>query len=85
MIKGSEYLEDDDRHTEGFRSGVKTAHKSLKVQLGAYEKQKSKECKEIDGEKVLELLRNCKEGDTIVWDEANGEVYKIKLEKKYPK
>lgn len=34
---------------------------------------------------ILEILRNCKEGDTIVWDEPNGEVYKIKLEKKYPK
>ena len=38
----------------------------------------------MDGEKVLELIRACKEGDTIVWDEENGEVYKIKLEKKYP-
>jgi len=35
--------------------------------------------------KILELIRNCKEGNTIVWDEPNGEVYKIKLEKKYPK
>ncbi len=43
MIKGSEYLEDDDRHTEGFRSGVKTAHKSLKVQLGAYERENKKQ------------------------------------------
>ena len=39
----------------------------------------------MDGEKVLELIRACKEGDSIVWDEANGEVYKIKVEKKYPK
>lgn len=39
----------------------------------------------MDGEKLLELIRNCKEGDTIVRDEPNGEVYKIKLEKKYPK
>ena len=35
--------------------------------------------------RALELLRNCKEGDSIIWDEPNGEVYKIKLEKKYPK
>ncbi len=35
--------------------------------------------------KVLELIRACNEGDTIVWDEPNGEVYKIKVEKKYPK
>lgn len=39
----------------------------------------------MDEENILELIRNCKEGDTIVWDEPNGEVYKIKLEKKYPK
>ena len=40
MIKQSEYLENDDRHTESFRSGVKTAHKSLKVQLVQYKKEK---------------------------------------------
>ncbi len=36
-------------------------------------------------DKVIELLKQCKEGDSIVWDEPSGEVYKIKLEKKYPK
>lgn len=34
---------------------------------------------------IKDLIKSCKEGDTIVWDEPNGEVYKIKLEKKYPK
>ena len=38
----------------------------------------------MDANKLLELIKSCKEGDTIVWDEPNGEVYKIKLEKKYP-
>ena len=37
MIKGSEYLENDSRHTECFRSGVKTAHIFLKTQLADYE------------------------------------------------
>jgi len=35
--------------------------------------------------KIVELLKACNEGDFIVWDEPNGEVFKIKLEKKYPK
>ncbi len=35
--------------------------------------------------KLLQLIRACKEGDTIVFDEPNGKVYKIKVEKKYPK
>ncbi len=39
----------------------------------------------MEVEKILELLRICKEGDSIIWDEPNGEVYKIKLERKYPK
>ncbi len=43
MIKGSEYLENDDRHTEGFRSGVKTAHMSLKAQLNQYKKEHEEE------------------------------------------
>ncbi len=43
MIKQSEYLETDDRHTDSFCSGVKTAHKSLKVQLEDFEKRNSEE------------------------------------------
>ncbi len=35
--------------------------------------------------RIVDLIKLCKEGDTIVWDEANGKVYKIKLEKLYPK
>ena len=42
MIKGSKFLEDDDRHTEGFRSGVKVAHNDLKSQLEDYIKQKER-------------------------------------------
>ena len=36
MIEQSKYLEEDNRHTEGFRSGVKTAHAALKSQLEGY-------------------------------------------------
>ena len=36
FIKQSEYLEEDERHSVGFQSGFKTAHKSLKVQLEDY-------------------------------------------------
>lgn len=39
----------------------------------------------MDGNKLIEMIKVCKEGDSIVWDEDNGEVYKIKVEKKYPK
>ena len=39
MIKESKYLENDDRHSEGFRSGVKTAHLNLKSQLSQYEEK----------------------------------------------
>ncbi len=39
---------------------------------------------ETNPDKILELIKVCKEGDCIVWDEPNGEVFKIKLEKKYP-
>lgn len=39
----------------------------------------------MDGNKLIEMIKVCNEGDSIVWDEANGEVYKIKVEKKYPK
>ena len=39
----------------------------------------------MESHKIIELIKACKEGDSIVWDEANGEVYKIKVEKKYPK
>ena len=42
MIKQSEYLEEDDRHTEAFCSGVKTAHAGLKCQLEDYIKSKLK-------------------------------------------
>lgn len=45
MIKQSEYLETDNRHTDAFCSGVKTAHKSLKVQLEDY----------FDRNKILEV------------------------------
>ncbi len=45
MIKQSEYLETDDRHTLGFQSGVKTAHADLKFQLEDYIK-KQKEVKQ---------------------------------------
>ena len=38
----------------------------------------------MEDHKIIELLKACKEGDTIVWDEPNGEVYKIELKKKYP-
>ncbi len=43
MIKQSEYLETDERHTQGFQSGVKTANKSLSVQLEDYIKRNKKE------------------------------------------
>ncbi len=39
----------------------------------------------MNGKRFIEMLRACKEGDSIVWDEINGEVFKITLEKKYPK
>ena len=39
----------------------------------------------MDGDKLLAILRNCNEGDCVVYDEEGGEVFKIKLEKKYPK
>ena len=39
----------------------------------------------MESDKIIELIKACNEGDTIVWDEPNGEVYKIKVEKKYPK
>lgn len=39
MIKQSEYLETDDRHSDRFQAGVKTAHHSLKVQLEDYIKR----------------------------------------------
>ena len=42
MIKQSEWMDEDERHTEGFRSGVKSAHKSLKVQLEDYENRNKK-------------------------------------------
>lgn len=38
----------------------------------------------ISPDKIVELIKACREGDSIVWDEPNGEVYKIKVEKKYP-
>lgn len=38
----------------------------------------------MDPSKIIELIKSCREGDSIMWDEKNGEVYKIKLEKKYP-
>ncbi len=34
---------------------------------------------------IIELIKACDEGDIIIWDEPNGEVYKIKVMKKYPK
>ena len=33
---------------------------------------------------IIEIIKQLKEGDTIVWDEPSGEVFKIKLEKRYP-
>lgn len=42
MIKGNTYLETDDRHTQAFCDGVKTAHNSLKVQLDKYFKDNKK-------------------------------------------
>lgn len=39
----------------------------------------------MDPSKIIELIKACNEGDSIIWDEPNGEVYKIKVEKKYPK
>ncbi len=45
MIQGSEYLEDDERHTPEFKSGVKVAHINLKSLLADYE-EGSKEAKE---------------------------------------
>lgn len=36
MIRGNEYLETDDRHTQAFCDGIKTAHNSLKIQLEHY-------------------------------------------------
>ena len=34
--------------------------------------------------KIIEIIKACNEGDSIVWDEPNGEVFKINVEKKYP-
>ena len=45
MIKQNEWMETDDRHSEGFRSGVKSAHKSLKVQLEDFEKRNKSKAK----------------------------------------
>lgn len=39
----------------------------------------------MEDSKIIKLLKACREGDSIVWDEPNGEVYKIELKKKYPK
>jgi len=39
----------------------------------------------MEAQEVIDLIKACNEGDTIIWDQANGEVYKIKVMKKYPK
>ena len=39
----------------------------------------------VSPNKIFELIKACREGDSILWDEPNGEVYRIKIEKKYPK
>ena len=39
----------------------------------------------MDDYKIIELIKICKEGDKICWVEPNGEVFVIKIEKKYPK
>jgi len=39
----------------------------------------------MNGKKLLEMVKVLREGDSIVWDEPTGEVFKIKLEKKYKK
>lgn len=38
----------------------------------------------MEPSKIIELIKSCNEGDSIVWDEPNGEVYKITVDKKYP-
>ena len=52
MIQQSEYLETDERHTEEYRVGVKTAHKSLKIQLEDYEERMERINYQERGEKA---------------------------------
>ncbi len=37
----------------------------------------------MNPDKIVELIKLSNEGDEIVWDEPNGEVYVIKLKARY--